>query len=88
MDIEQLEAKLEALEARISKVDLLLQKPLYEWTEDENEQFGDKVACRFYERTENNYEKTEDNFERRNSFCFNNEQVYYPQQRTVFKSFL
>ena len=44
MDIEQPEAKLEAVESRISKVDLLLERRL--WTDEEKEQFGDHATLR------------------------------------------
>ena len=46
MDIEQLEAKLEAVESRISKVDLLLERRLCEWNDEEKEQFGDHATLR------------------------------------------
>ena len=37
MDIEKLEAKVEAVESQLGEVELLLKKPLSEWSVEEGE---------------------------------------------------
>ena len=46
MNIEKLEAKVEAVESQLGEVVLLLKKPLSEWTVEEEEEYGDKTNLR------------------------------------------